>query len=279
MKRIVLAKRLRRILAGLIDLIILLGVSSLLFFTWIYPAFFDYATYNSNNNHIVSALRNSGLYVVTDDGEYCGKSRFKSDTLLTTFEQIYNCDLTYHGTTTTNNNLSRDLYLFYTTLYKDYGANENLTNESFLSTILKTSDESSNFASFDFDTYVITLKDATKEKSSVTAFLSAYATASSFVENSSNVQQYFVSNQQLLIKSIALFIPVTAIVGLIFNLLVPLFSPHNETIGKWIFGLGVLEKNGYKLNKLWLIPRYIIYVGVEVILGIMTFFCISGERT
>ena len=271
MKKIVLAKRLHRIFAGLIDLIILLGTSALLFFTWIYPASFDYKTYSYNNEQIIAAFKESQLYVVTDSGEYCGKSRFASETVLSTFDQIYNSDLTYHGSTSTNNNLSRDLYLFYTTHYKDFGTTDNLSNDAFLETVFKIGDESSNFLAFDFETYVITLKDTTKEKESVKKFLSAYATASTFVEKSNRVQQYFSSNQQVLIKSVSMFIPVVAVVGLIFNLMIPLFSPHNETIGKYIFGLGVLTKDGYKLNKLWLIPRYLVYIVFEVVLGIVTF--------
>ena len=109
MKRIVLAKRIKRILAGLIDMVLLLGTSFSLFVFWIYPATFDRTQYLQNNHDMVQKLSDSGLYITSEEGDYSAKSRF--DTVTESIESIYNVDLTFKGKSYPNNNLSKELSL------------------------------------------------------------------------------------------------------------------------------------------------------------------------
>ncbi len=269
MKRIVLAKKIKRILSGLIDMVLLLGASVSLFIFLIYPATFDRTQYLQNNHDMVQKLSDSGLYITSEEGDYSAKSRF--DAPAESIDKLYNVELTFKNKTYSNNNLSKDLYNFYTTLYKNYGSTENLSNDGYLSKVLKVGSEESNIESFDFETYKFTLIDGTRTKRTINFFINAYSTAAGYVENSNVVQNYISSNQTIMFKSLVLIIPTIAGISFILNFLIPLFSPHNESIGKYIFGLGILSKDGYKYNKWLLIPRWLIYLVVETIGGIATF--------
>ena len=268
MKRIVLGRKLFRILAGLIDFLILLGTSAILFFAWVYPTSFDSKTYLNNNQQIVDLFTDSGLYVCTSRGNYCGKVRFQATE---TLDGLYHCDLVWQDETFKDNCLTKELYEFYTTLYTKYGAQENLTEEGYLTQILKINTEVSNIKSFDLTTYKFELLDSNKESTTVAFFRNAYLNASLFVEKSTPITSLANKNRTIMLRSILLIIPVLAGVSFIFEFLIPLFSKHNETIGKYIFKLGVLSKDGYKYKKIWLVPRWLAYIVLEIILGIATF--------
>lgn len=268
MKQIVLAKRLHRIIAAFIDMIILTAISAVVFFTLVYPNAFDAKTYSENQKQVVELYRDSQLFVCTDDGNYAGKSTFSYNSKL---EKLYDNDIEYEGSKFEDNCLTKDLFLFYTTLYKDYGAQANLTFDGFCGQILKTNTVNSNIASFDPVTYKITMIDDTKESETVAYFLSCYEVASKFVINSTVVNKYVTANQKLMGNAIVLFIPVAAGVSLLTMLLMPMLMPHGQTLGKLIFGIGVLDKNGYKLKKGWYVARWLVYISAEYILSFITF--------
>ena len=268
MKNIVLARKLYRILAGLIDLLIIAIISVILFLTWIYPVSFDRKGYEANTRAMVNALNESGLYICSEDGSYCGKTRFDA---ARTYDGIFHCDLTWSNEVYKDNCLTKDLYLYYTTLFTKFGATENMTTEAYESSVLKINTTESNIKSFDTSTYTFELMDESRNNITLEFFLTAYETAAKAVEKSTAVTNYTSKNRTIMLKSIVLVIPVIAAVSFVFAFLIPLFSPHNETIGKYIFKLGVLSKDGYKLNKLFLIPRWLCYTVIEVLLGIATF--------
>ena len=72
---------------------------------------------------------------------------------------------------------------------------------------------------------------------------------------------------------------------MIFFLIVPLFFKNGETLGKLMFKLCLANKLGYKYSKIQLIPRYLLFVAVVVVLyfvvginlislGILTFIAL-----
>lgn len=269
MKRIVLAKRLYRILAGLIDYVILLGTSAILFLAWIYPVTFDRSAYETNNAAMVEKFNDSSLYLTTANGDYCSKSLLVDS--YKSFSDLYNASLSFRGESFASNNLSKDLYLFYTTNYTTYGSSSNLTPDAYKNSILKLGNAESNIASFDESTYQMTLIDESKASKSITYFLKAYSVAAMEVENSNTIQQYVTANKKIMFSSLVLIVPVLVSTSVIFNLVIPLCSPCGESIGKWIFGLGILTKDGYEYPKVKLVLRWLVYIVVEVILGLITF--------
>ena len=52
--------------------------------------------------------------------------------------------------------------------------------------------------------------------------------------------------------------------------MIPLFSKRNETIGKYIFKLGVISKDGYSLKKIWIFIRWLSYLVIELVGGFLT---------
>jgi len=267
MRHLVLAKRWKRILAAFIDFLIISGASLILYFTAVYPNYFNASDYEKNRNEIVELYRDSQLFVVSSTGTYAGKSTYSYSGL----SDLSDKTLIVGNESFEHNNLWKDLFKYYTekkTLYTESG---NLDVEGYKTTILKVGSEESNIASFDEITFKVTLIDNTYSEKTKEFFLNQYEDASQVVNKSTVIAIPTGKNTSILFSTIAMIIPCIVGFAFIFAFLIPLFMPHGETIGKKLFSLAVISKTGYKLSKWLLIPRFLVYVAIEFILGIMTF--------
>lgn len=268
MKHIFLAKRLKRIIAACLDAILLTFVSGLVYFLAVFPNAFDVKAFETNQTKIIELYKDSELFVCTDTGSFAAKSVFEYENKV---ENLYDIDLTHNGAKFEDNCLTKDLYIFYTTLYMNYGGQNNLNLDSYCSQILKLNTQTSNIKSFDPVTYKFTLLDETKQSVTVNYFLNCYSSAATFVQNSMVVNNYVNANQKLLLDTLFLFIPIALGVSFITHCLIPMVMPHGQTLGKLIFGYGVLDQFGYTLKKGWYIPRWLVFGIFEYSLTIITF--------
>ncbi len=268
MKTIVLAKKSKRILARLIDFLIVLFVTLPIFTFIVFPSSFDAEKFEKNSKELISLYKESGLFAVDENGSYTAYSNF---TTIVDVDDLFSSDVTYNGKEIKGVSLTKTLYEFYTTKYVDFGGEFNLTHEAFETNILKLGKEESNIKDFDVNTFTFTLIDDSKSSVTFEYFLNAYTAACTNMIKESRVQVLTAENQAIMSSSIQTIVPVLLIVSFIFDLLIPLFLPHCQSIGKKIFDLCVLNKNGYHLNKFMLLPRWLVYVLVELILGFLTF--------
>lgn len=273
MKKIFLASKGKRLLSRFIDFVIMLACSVIVYFAAVYPNVYDGARYARNSERVISLYQDSGLYITTPTGHYSGKSNFT--TILTTYDTLYDSTLDLYGTYVEHNNLVKDLYIYYTTKNLDYGGGFNFTYETYCSQILKLNSEESNIKEFVVDTeansYRLTLIDETK-KDTVTLpfFLSAYENAAVTVDSYQEIKACKDDSTNMMISTLVLIIPVVAGFSLILDGLVPLFAPHGQTIGKFIFHFIVLNDKGHRVNRFMLLLRWLIYF-IELAFGIATF--------
>lgn len=266
MKHILLAKKSKRIFAGLIDFLIILISTLIIFFTLVYPLAFNEKQYRDNFIKLKDIFQESGLYVTNDLGEYAGKctftNSFKSigdlnDVTIDVYDKQF------------KENLSKDLYLFYTTKYTSFGHDHNLSDEAYMTTVLEIG--TSNIASIDMTTFAINMVDVSKENETIQFFLTKYEAACYDVNNYAPVVKIKNENNDLMFGVIALIIPVTLGVAFITHFIIPIFSKCRRTIGKHIFKLDVIASTSYQLKWHKLLLRYVVYAVVEVIGGIVTF--------
>ena len=85
-----------------------------------------------------------------------------------------------------------------------------------------------------------------KEKLNERFFIEQFKGACNYVLNNQKITDLTNENRDLMFDSLKLFLPILLGVSLIFDLLIPLFSKEGQTIGKHLFGLAVLNKEGYK---------------------------------
>lgn len=268
MKRIYLAPKGKRILARLIDFLIVVASTVIFYFSAIYTTCFDINAYQQYNIETSHLYRDSGLYLVTDDACWDTKGHYAS--YITSVSELSNATFSYRGKIFSNNNLLKDLYIYYTTLHHDYSGEDNLSLTAYKNSILKVGNASSNIASFDETDYSITLIDDTKGGVTINYFMAVYYEASIIVDNSGIVKNSKVKANQLIINVLLLLIPVFAGFSLIFEGLIPLFSKYGQTIGKYIFHFVVLDKDGYKANRFIHLWRWLILF-LEYTIAIATF--------
>lgn len=266
MKKIMLAKKGKRILARLIDLSIVFGLTLLIFLTIIFPTKFDKKTYEDNYKEMFTLLEESDLYVVADDGNYRLKTGFNS---IVTIDDLHSINVLFEGELH-NINLTQSLYNFYTTKLDSFSNLSNFNYENYCNNILKVGSEESNIKSFDLNTYQLTLIDESKAEVCVQYILKQYETAGTIVATSNEVKTLNDANSKLMINSIIPIIPLLIGISFIFDLLIPMFSKESQTIGKHLFKLVVLSKDGYHYKKSKNIIRFIVYIGVEIILSFIT---------
>lgn len=269
MKNIVFATRWKRVVGRLIDFLILAIFSCATFFGLIYPNTFDKTSYTNNLDTLGEYYRESGLFLESSSGSFVSLSSFSE---INTVEELTSVDITYSDKTYKALNITDSLYRFYNEKYFGFSGNSNLTLDVFKSTILKVGSDDSNIKDFSYENnaYKYVLIDSTDGLKTVNFFVSAFDNAVSVVANSSKVNNISEKNRQIMLSSIKYFIPVVIGFSFIFDLLIPLCFKNGESIGKYIFGFSLLDKNGYRLKKYWLIPRWIGYILVEVILGVLT---------
>lgn len=268
MKRIVLAKKSSRIFAGLIDFFLLIGSTLSLFLPVIFPLAFDKETFVNDKQNITNYISDSGLFLVSKDGAFSGKSTFNA---YSTLASLYDAEITYKGVKYLNINVSKDLFTFYTEKYTSFEGNSNITIDGYKTNILKIGSSTSNILAFNDVDCTFTLIDKTKFKLTISYFLSIYKTASEFVMSNQKVKSLRSHSTKIIVSAILWVIPVLLGFSLIYDLIIPLISRNGQTIGKYIFRLAVLSKDGYHLTKIRYIPRWFIYSVVEILFGFMTF--------
>ena len=269
MKNILLAKKGKRIAARLIDLSIVLLLTLFIFLSFIFPKTFNDELFLENNSEIVELYRDSDLFIVDEKGNYTAKISF---TNIKTVDDLYNITGKYNDVEYKDISILGSLYNFYLNKYSSYGSNtQNLTLESFKSEILKVGSEESNIKDFDPSTITITLIDEEKKDLTVTYVIDKYSETCKNMITNSRINELTQENQNILLESLVLIIPVLVILSFIFDLLIPMFSPNHESIGKHIFKLEIITDKGYKYKKPMLIVRWLAYVVFEILLGFITF--------
>lgn len=270
MKHILLAKRSKRIFAAFVDLFLLALTSIVTFLTFVYPFVFDQTTYLNNAQAVKNLYQESQLYLTQETG-YQAKCMF-TDSFLT-ISDLSDADLVWKGVNFADQNLSKDLYEFYTTKYTSYGGEYLYNKESYLENIVKIGTSESNIASIDIDggTFDITLIDGSKEKNTISYFLSIAKDASTIVDQLPAISKLKTDNYNSMYFSLFYIIPVVIGYGLIFQLLIPVLSKTRRTLGKQLFKLDVIGSDGYTLRRIKLIPRSLVYIFIEILLGIATF--------
>lgn len=268
MKEIYLAKKSKRMLARLIDFLIILILSCVIFFPLIFPAAFNSNEFEQNSNEIINLYKDSSLFLVDEQGNYSGKSAAAS---FDTINDLYLKENVTFNNVKENISLTESLESFYLTKYQEYGGNLNLTISSYESEILKVGSEESNINSYDIINHTFILHDESKSTTTLNYFLNIYENTCKFVISNSKISELTSNNQKLVLYSLLYFIPVICGFSLIFDLIIPLCNTYGQSIGKMIFKLGIISSEGYILKKYYLIPRQLTYIILEVILGIASF--------
>lgn len=266
MKKILLAKKGKRLLSRFIDFLIVISLTLFIFLLFVFPNCLNREKINENAKEITELYKGSGLFIVDEDGNYVAKSGFQNVKSLNDLYQV-NCE---YKQKVYQVKLVESLYTYYTSRFVQYGGQNNLSLDTFKKDILKVGSKDSNIKEFNEISFQLILMQEDQEEVTVAFFLSVYSSACRNLISNSKIQSLTQENQTLFLQAFILLLPVLIGVSFIFDFLIPLFSPASESIGKYIFKLGVISKKGYKLNKLYLIPRWIGYVAIELILGIFT---------
>lgn len=267
MKKIMLARKGQRILARVIDLSIVFALTLIIFLAIIYPSKFDKKKFDNNNLEIIELYEDSGLFVVDKDGNYNAKCTFNN---IMTLQDIYSLDVSYGGVVYNDLSITESLYDFYTTKFYDYSSLNNLTLDLYCKNILKVGSATSNIKSYDVNTHTFELIDVNTPDVTIIYIIDQYKNACNYVLNCQKVADLTAENQSLMLDSITPIIPLLIGVSFIFDFLIPICSKEGQTIGKHILGLAVLNKDGYKFKKIKHVIRFIVYIGVEIILGFVT---------
>lgn len=255
-------------LSRLVDVAITIFITAIIFMIFVLPRTLDIAKIEENGITIAKLYNETGLFIVDKAGNYNGKSAFQN---VKKIDDLYSVSCDFNGKTYENVSLTESLYLYYTTKFVDYGNQYNLTFESYQNDILKIGSVESNIKEYDAVNNRLILLDNNKEDVTINYFLNVYSSACKNVISNSKIAELTNENRTIVFEGISSIIPVLLIVSFVFEFMVPLFSPCSETIGKHIFRLGVLSHDGYRLKKIWLLPRWLCYIFIEFILGILTF--------
>jgi len=269
MKLITLANMWKRIGAAFIDFLLIAGTSALVFMLAIFPNVLDATAYTENQNKVALFELESGLYQ-----EY-GGSYVEAPTdvgTFTTVSDLSSIDLTYETYTIKGVSLLGCLRSFYLGNASSYEA-ANLSESVFENSILEVGTPASNIASVvETDgVYSLTMIDSSEESTTVDFVTAAYATALGVVTSSTKIATPNDANDAAMVNALLYIIPTVLGASFLFMLLIPLLAPNGQTIGKFIFKLVVLEKDGYQLKRGWLVLRYLSYSILELLLGFASF--------
>lgn len=268
MKQIFLAGKLKRILATLIDYLILFATSALLFFALIFPLTFTSSSYQENSSILLQRLGESEIYLVTEsDGTYSSISDFAS--CYKDLDSLSGANVAYKGQTVNVKTLER-LYSFYTEKYEKFTGKANYSLEGFKTNVLKVNEEDSNIASFDENNRTITIINPAYLSKTISFVHALTEDTAVLVHDCDYVNSIVKKNNEILRNTFLLIIPVVAFNCLILNFLVPILAPNGQTIGKFIFKLAVLDNSGYVLKKRKYFIRWLVYL-LELFLGVATF--------
>ncbi len=270
MKYILFANTWKRVGARLFDFIVVIGLTCAIFFGIVYPLTFDATSYTTNLDKLGEIYDDSGLFIKSKNGNYTSVGAF---TAIDTLEELTDINLTSDGEEFDHVNLTERLYNFYTEKYITFGAEYNLTLDTFKTQILMVGSIESNIEEFTYENgvfnYVLTSEE--NENTTVLFVLDRYLDAADYVSNSSEVLKLNEENRQLMVSTLVLFIPILIGFSLIFDLIIPLLFVEGQSLGKLIFKIGILTKDGYRLKKYQLFTRRISYFVIELVLGTVTF--------
>lgn len=266
MKRIVLAKRSQRFLAALVDLLIILLTTVVLFLFVVYPITFNFSSYHEKNQKLLDAYEQSELFIVDkEEGKFCAISEFREQYI--TLDNLTEIEITYEDKTYVINTMER-LYTYYTEKIETFFATSNYDLDRFKSEVLLIGSEDALISSFDPTTYEITI--TTDETKALKFVIDQCENAATTFVNSKYVQQIDSAKRNAIAMEMLYLIPTLTVVSFIFFYIIPLCSKTNKTIGKYIFHLIVLDSDGYKLKKKKLLIRWLTYLIAEVGFGIIT---------
>lgn len=268
MKRIYLAKKGKRILSRFVDVLITLILTAIIFIFFVLPNVLDKDQIKNNGDEITELYQNSELFLVDSQGNYSAKCGFGN---IKEINDLYQVTCVFGGVTYSDISLTKTLYTYYTTKFNQYGNQYNLSLETYTSDILKVGTTQSNIASYDVENNRLVLIDESKADVTVKYFVNIYASTCENLISNSKINELQTKNQKLVLGTLWWLIPVVMGVSFVFEFLIPLFSPCCETIGKHVFKLGVLSDGGYRLKKIKLLPRWLSYVLLELVLGVLTF--------
>lgn len=267
MKKIMLAKKGIRILARVIDMSIVFGLTVLIFLLFIYPNTFDKKKFDDNNNQIIELYKDSDLFVVDNNGNYNAKCTFNN---IMTLEDIYSLDVSYGGVVYEDISLTKSLYNFYLNKFETYSSLNNLTYEMYCNNILKIGSAESNIKSFNAIDCTFELINVDTPDVTIIYFIEQYKSACNKVMTCEKVNSLTLENQSLMLNSIKLIIPLLIAISFIFDFIIPICSKEGQTIGKHLFGLVLVDKDGYKFKKSKHVIRFVAYLVLEIILGLIT---------
>ena len=134
MKRIYLAPKGKRMLARFIDFLILIASTAILYLTAVYPNGFNPTAYNEIYKQAAILYDESSLYLVLDDGSWDTKAHYTDN--ITSLSSLTNVTLNFKGHVFDNNNLSKDLYTYYTTQHGRFSGDANFTLEAYQNSLL-----------------------------------------------------------------------------------------------------------------------------------------------
>ena len=268
MKQIFLAGKLKRILATLIDYVILFATSALIFFALVYPLTFNASDYKENSLTLLNRYEESEIYMVTvEDGTYYSISDF--DSCYRKLENLSSCTVLYKNENVVVNTLERT-YHFYTQKYQTFTGKENYSLDGFKNSVLKIGTTDSNIASFDETNYKITVIDNLKIDTALSYMHTLVENTAELIHDCNYINDIAEANRVILRNVFLLIIPVVVVNCFILNFLIPAIAPNGQTIGKFIFKLAVLDYDGYVIKKGKYFIRWLIYL-LELVLGIATF--------
>jgi len=269
MKRIILASRYKRVFAKLIDFLILCIFTFGTFFAFVFPNTFDQTSYVNNMKQIGIYYDESGLFLKSSSGTFVSQSSFSN---IMKIDDLTSITVKVDDETFKDINLTQSLFNFYTIRYMNFSDNNNLSEEVFKKEILKIGDEKSNIKALDItdQVFTYTMIDDKKESTTVNFVIEVFNSAIDIVNNSEKVEKLSENNRNIMVSALMYFPIILIGFSFILDFLIPLFSRNGQSIGKYIFKLAVLSKDGYTLKKYWLLPRWIGYIFIEIILGVCT---------
>lgn len=290
MKVILLAKMSKRVLAALIDFVILLALTFIIFFPCgVYNAVLDDEKYNDNVSILMDNYIKTGLYVEINKAVYsisslANEDNFKSFEDFNEFEVKVQNDETNKEEIITFNFTDSIVRYYLEKRQEANGDDVRYTNYS-LDYIKKnilniaSSEEKStnNIKSLELNEenkyYITGFDEKTSSKVQLTLDLyqNLFTNLESEISNSPINASLLQENNMIIGITLVYLLPISFGLAFIFYFLIPLFSKNGETIGKYIFKIGVISDDGYSLKKYKYLIRFLSFYIVEILGSIATF--------
>ena len=267
MKKIILQTKLKRILARLFDFFISL-ILSIFVFTLLLPKTFNKELYDSNTKKIKEYYEISNLFIKTENGNFYSKVNFNS---ILTIKDLIDLDVKIENTNK-KIHIIESLKDFYCLNLEKVTKETNYSVIDFNNKILKVNNEISNIKSISYENNKIDIEliNNKEEKKTINYVINVFKNAINFFENNSFIKEYNKSNKDMMKKQLLYLLYYFIAFSFILDFLLPLFSKNNQSLGMRIFKSILLDKDGYKLKKIYLFPRWLGYILIEILLSIFT---------